>query len=228
MTRRRQHFHGFNKYPRTYDLALGVVIALASSGGTWIIGADRTYAIAALDRTAPVLLGRFSGRYGTPIAVNTMSGIMATIMMAIAILISEFASGGSIAALFGLVLGFTISTTTISYLFIFPTFLVLRHKYPDVYRPYKVPGGMLGAWIVTLLPLAYAAVATYFILIPVDVSSTGLDRLSYELTEFLALGAIFLLTVVFYVWGHAEKRNEDVVVDYNPAEGAEYRAGVGE
>src|SRR5581483_4843819 len=58
-----------------YLIALGVVIALASSGGTWIIGADRTYAIASLDRTAPVALGRFSGRYGTPIAVNTMSGI---------------------------------------------------------------------------------------------------------------------------------------------------------
>src|SRR5207244_602058 len=50
-------------------VALGIVFALASSGGTWIIGADRTYAIASLDRTAPVLLGRFSGRYGTPIAV---------------------------------------------------------------------------------------------------------------------------------------------------------------
>src|SRR6266566_4085688 len=107
-------------------VALGIVIALASSGGTWVIGADRTYAIAALDRTAPSLLGRFSGRYGTPIAVNTMTGIVATITMAIAILISEFVSGGSIGALFGLVLGFTISTTTLSYLFIFPTFLILR------------------------------------------------------------------------------------------------------
>src|SRR5579864_2893915 len=74
-------------------VALAIVIALASSGGTWVIGADRTYAIAALDRTAPALLGRFSGRYGTPIAVNTMTGITATIMMVIAISISEFATG---------------------------------------------------------------------------------------------------------------------------------------
>jgi len=138
-------------------VAIGVVIALASSGGTWIIGADRTYAIASLDRNAPVLLGRFSGKYGTPIAVNTMSGIVATLMMAAAISIAEFGSGGNIAALFGLVLGFTISTTTLSYLFIFPAYIILRYKYPNIRRPYKVPGGMLGAWIVTLLPLAYAA-----------------------------------------------------------------------
>lgn len=198
-------------------IALGVVIALASSGGTWIIGADRTYAMAALDRTAPVGLGRFSGKYGTPIAVNTMSGIVATVAMAAAIFISEFASGGNIATLFSLVFGFTISTTTLSYLFIFPAYLILRYKYPNVARPYKVPGGMLGAWIVTLLPLAYAAIASYFILIPTDdgVSSAGVSRLTYELTQFIPLAIIFLLCVVFYVWGHAEARNRDVVVDLN-------------
>src|SRR5229473_4135409 len=132
-------------------VALCIVIALASSGGTWVIGADRTYAIAALDRTAPSLLGRFSGRYGTPIAVNTMTGIVATITMAAAISITEFAtSGGNLAALFAVVIGFTISTTTLSYLFIFPSYLILRYKYPNVHRPYRVPGGMVGAWIVTL------------------------------------------------------------------------------
>jgi amino acid transporter len=211
-------------------VALGIVIALASSGGTWVIGADRTYAIAALDRTAPALLGRFSGRYGTPIAVNTMTGITATIMMVIAVLISEFVSGGSIGALFGIVLGFTISTTTLSYLFIFPAFLILRYKYPDVRRIYKVPGGMVGAWIVTLLPLAYAAVATFFILFPPDstISSSTLTRLTYELTQFIALGIIFLLTVVFYVWGQLEKRNQDVVVELNVAEGTEVVASSGE
>jgi len=212
-------------------VALGIVIALASSGGTWVIGADRTYAIAALDRTAPSLLGRFSGRYGTPIAVNTMTGIVATITMAIAILISEFISGGSIGALFGLVLGFTISTTTLSYLFIFPTFLILRYKYPHVRRTYRVPGGMVGAWIVTLLPFAYAAIASYFILIPTDstISSSTLTRTTYELTEFLALGLIFVLTIVFYVWGHMQASNRDVVVELHPGEGdVEVQAAAGE
>src|SRR5258708_22818394 len=122
-------------------IGVGVVIGLASSGGTWIIGADRTYAIAALDRTAPVFLGRFSGKYGTPVAVNTMSGIVATVAMFAAISITAFASGGSLSSLFGIVLGFTISTTTLSYLCIFPALLILRCKHPNVHRPYKVPAG---------------------------------------------------------------------------------------
>jgi amino acid transporter len=210
-------------------IALGIVFALASSGGTWIIGADRTYAIAALDRNAPKLLGRFSGRYGTPISVNTMSGIVATLAMFAAIIVSE-SGNGSIAVLFQLVLGFVISTTTLSYLFIFPSYLILRYKYPDIRRPYKVPGGMVGAWIVTLLPLTYAAVASYFILWPTDANVASVGRLTYELTQFIPLGIIALLTIVFYVWGQNESGNRDITVEMNLADMSETElsAGAGE
>jgi amino acid transporter len=193
-------------------VALGLVVAYASSGGTWLMGADRTYAVSALDRTAPRIFGRFSRKYGTPIAVNTMSGIMATIAVAAAIVVTAFGSG-SVTTLFALVLGFTLSTNTLAYLLIFPAFLILRYKYPDVPRTYRVPGGMPGAWIVTLLPFAYAAIASYFILIPSAsyVSKSGVDRSTYELTQFAPLAVIVLLTIVFYVWGQREKRNQDIL-----------------
>jgi len=209
---------------------LAIVLAVASSGGTWIIGADRTYAISSLDRTAPRFLGRFSGRYGTPIAVNTMSGIVATITMAAAISISEFAtSGGNLAALFTVVIGFTISTTTLSYLFIFPAYLILRYKYPNVHRPYTVPGGLVGAWIVTLFPFAFAAIGTIFILFPATISVAGINKTTYIVTQFVALAVIFALAIVFYVWGQLEKRNQDVVIELHPGEeGVEVQAAAGE
>ncbi len=202
--------------PVGWLVALAIVFGLASSGGSWVIGADRTYAISSLDRTAPSIFGRFSGRYGTPVFVNTMTGIVASIAMIAAVIITAFGSG-SIVLLFGLVLGFVISTTTLSYLFIFPSYLILRNKYPNVRRPYKVPGGMVGAWIVTLLPLAYAAVASFFILWPTDatVANNGVTRFTYEMTQFVPLAIIVLLTTVFYIWGHVEKTNRDVVVEFN-------------
>jgi len=209
-------------------VAIAIVLGLASSANSWIIGADRTYAIAALDRTAPSFLGRFSGKFGTPIVMNTMTGIAATITMIAAVLITAFGSG-SISTLFALVLGFVISTTVLSYLFIFPSFLLLRYKYPNVNRPYRVPGGMVGAWIVTLLPLAYAAIAGYFILIPTAATVAGysLTRVTYELTQFIPLVIILLLTTVFYIWGHAEKRNQDVVVEYNLQDNTEVQLSGG-
>jgi glutamate:GABA antiporter len=209
-------------------VAIAIVLGLASSANSWIIGADRTYAIAALDRTAPSFLGVFSGRFGTPIVMNTMTGIAASITMIAAVLVTAFGTG-SISTLFALVLGFVISTTVLSYLFIFPSFLILRYKYPNVHRPYKVPGGMIGAWIVTLFTLGYAAIAGYFILIPTaaTVSSYGLSRLTYESTQFLPLIIIVLLTTIFYIWGHAEKRNQDVVVEYDLQDNTEVSLGGG-
>lgn len=201
--------------PVGWIIALAFAIALASSGGTWIMGADRTYAISALDRTAPLVFGRFSGKYGTPIAVNLMSGIMATIAMVAAVLVNTYGQG-NIATLFGLVLGFVISTATIAYLFIFPSFLILRYKYPHVHRVYRVPGGMVGAWIVTLLAFAYALIAVVFILVP--GSTAPMDRLTYELTQFIPLAIIILLTIIFYIMGHSDKRNQDVFVNLHTGE----------
>jgi amino acid transporter len=208
--------------PLGWIVALAFALALASSGGTWIMGADRTYAISALDRAAPLLFGRFSGRYGTPIAVNIMSGIMATVAMVAAILVNAFGSG-NIASLFSIVLGFVISTATLAYVFMFPSFLILRYKYPQVPRVYRVPGGMVGAWIVAALPFAYALIAVIFILVP---SSTGkIDRLTYELTQFIPLALIVLLTLLFYILGHNDTRNQDMVVDLSTSESGVGGAG---
>src|SRR5947209_17997885 len=103
-----------------------------------------------------------------------MSGIMASVAMVAAILITRFGSG-SITTLFILVFGFVISTATLAYLFIFPSFLILRYKYPHVPRTYRVPGGMPVAWIVTVVPFAYAALTVFFILV---ASTTSFDRLT--------------------------------------------------
>ncbi len=195
-------------------IALAVIVALASSGGTWLMGADRTYAVTALDGAAPAALGRFSARYGTPLVTNLFSGIVATIAMVAAILVTAFGSG-TVMTLFTLVLGFTISTTALSYVFIFASYLILRYKYPTVPRPYRVPGGMVGAWVLTLLSIAYVAVAGYFTLIPTDntVSNAHLSRFTYELTQFIPILLVLLLAGVFYVLGQRELRQTSVVVE---------------
>jgi glutamate:GABA antiporter len=74
---------------------------------------------------------------------------------------------------------------------------------------------MIGAWIVTFLPMAYVGIACYFLLIPSDVylKNNHLDRLTFELTHFVPLVCIILLTIVLYAWGQRERQNRDVLVD---------------
>jgi len=105
----------------------------------------------------------------------------------------------------------------------FPTFLILRYKYPAVPRRYRVPGGLVGAWIVALLPMLYVGIACYFLLIPSDVylQNNNLDRLTFELTHFVPLACIIALTIVLYIWGQRERQNRDVLVDLSGSSGTE-------
>ena len=195
-------------------VALGFAISLFASAVTVLIAASRTYAIAALDRAAPLRLGHFSRTFGTPTAATVLSGMVATVTVIASMMLSAFGSG-NIETLFVQVLSVAISTALLAYLLMFPTFLILRYKYPAVPRRYRVPGGLVSAWIVTLLPMLYVGIACYFILIPTDVylQNNHLDRLTFELTHFVPLACIIVLTIVLYIWGQRERQNRDVLVD---------------
>ena len=138
--------------------------------------------------------------------------MVATITVVASIGLSAFGSE-SIGTLFVQVLGVAILTALLAYLLMFPTFLILRYKYPAIPRKYRVPGGLVGAWIVTLLPMAYVGIACYFLLIPSDVylQNNYLDRLTFELTHFVPLACIIVLTIVLYIWGQRGKQNRDEI-----------------
>ena len=63
--------------------AIVFIFALASAGTTWIMGSDRTEVVAADDGGGPRVLGRFSARFGTPVAMNLLSGVVSTMLAAI-------------------------------------------------------------------------------------------------------------------------------------------------
>jgi len=213
--------------------AVVFIFALASAGATWIMGADRAEAVASFDGGGPAILGRFSKRFGTPVGMNILSGIVATILMFAAFWIT----GGNSSRYFEAVLGLTISTTTISYLFIFPALIKLRYSRPDVKRPYRVPGGMAGAWICSLVPTFWALVATVFLLWPgLGVNWFGAggnpndslanlsfshERLQYELSQILPLLVIVAVGGVFYLLGR--KARQEVVTE--PITGIEAPVG---
>ena len=184
--------------------AIAFILALLSSGTTWVMGADRAQAMAALDGSAPRILGTFSARFGTPIAVNIMSGVIATLVMILAFVVSN----GNASKYFGAVLGLAISTTTISYLAIFPALIKLRRSHPHVHRPYSVPGGTIGVWLIGIVTTFFAFLATLGLLYPGFGTSTpdsslptGFGRSDYELTQILPLVVLFVVGVLFYVAG---------------------------
>ena len=208
--------------------AIGFIFALMSSGATWIMGADRAQAVACYDGAGPRILGQFSQRYGTPVAVNALSGIISSVFMILAFKLTN----GSTAQYFSAALGLAISTTTIAYLAIFPALYILRKKLPNVHRPYRAPFGDTGAFVISALTFGWAALATAALLWPglgqADpdsslpsgfapvVDSAGkvthaAQRWQYEVSQFVPLAVIITLGVVFYALGAPTRRKEVTV-----------------
>ena len=187
-------------------IAIGFIIALLSSGTTWIMGADRSQAVAGFDGAAPRFFGTFSKRWGTPIAVNLMSGVFSTIVMVLAFQLTS----GNAGKYFTVVLSLAISTTTISYLLVFPALVKLRYSHPHVPRPYRVPFGLAGAWICSILTTGWAALATVALLFPGFGTAhpdnslpTGFEhaRGAFEVSQFVPLAVLVALGVLFYAAG---------------------------
>ena len=200
----------FSVYGGAQDVLLGAMTlcfvgTLLTSGAVWMIGSDRILAVSAYDGAFPALFGKFNARFGTPVRVNVMSGIVATAFMVVAVA----AFSGASDAKFVVVLDIAISTTLISYLWIFPSAVKLRYAYGNVHRPYRVPSGRLGLWIAGGLTTFWVALGSWVAIFPGTLEQLfglgydfkdewGVDRATFEALTLGTLAVILLIALVGY------------------------------
>ena len=165
--------------------AVLVIVTLVGSGSVWLEGADRTQAIAALDGRT-----RLDGPlhcFGTPIAVNLSSGVVASAMCVLVFMVTK----GSLASFFAVMLALTISSTTLSYIFIFPALTILRRKYPTPTGRTGCRAGRLGAWAAVLITELFVIVTVITLVWPGAINalfgqsysieaSWGVSRMFFE------------------------------------------------
>src|SRR4029079_12787166 len=210
-------------------MAAGFILVLLSSGTTWLMGSDRTQAVAGYDVAAPRALGYSSSRYGTPIVVNFLSGTVSTIVMVLAFQLS----GGNAEKYFNAVLNVVLLFTTVSYLVIFPALIKLRYSHGHVYRPYKVPFGMVGVWVCGVLTTFWALFASVVGLFPGlgdggllndSALPEGFSRGTFELVVFIPLIVTLLVGILFYALG--AKTRSQVAPEHTEQEATDTAPGV--
>ncbi|MER5787681.1 APC family permease [Streptomyces sp. NPDC001980] len=184
--------------------AIMFILTVLSSGVTWIMGSDRALAVSGYDGAAPRFLGVISSRFGTPVRVNILSGLVSTGVL----ILAHQLTNGSAAKLFGAVLGLAVSTTLVSYLGIFPALPFLRRKYPDTPRPYRAPF----PWVISVVLTLLILFASVQLVAPgagdhwfgTDYKPDGwthAERGKYLLTELIPLVGFMLLGVLFWALG---------------------------
>jgi amino acid transporter len=191
-------------------MTIGFVVTLLTSGAVWMIGSDRILAVAAYDGAFLGYFGKFNAKLGTPVRVNVMSGVASSIFMILAV--AAFNSGAD--SKFLVVLTIAISTTLISYLWIFPAAVKLRFSHPHVRRPYRVPFGNAGLWIAGVLTTFWVALGSWVAVFPgtlekllgIDYDFKGTWGVSRGTYEALTLGTLAVI-LAFALIGYALSRS---------------------
>ncbi|HLB20180.1 MAG TPA: APC family permease, partial [Gaiellaceae bacterium] len=204
-------FHGVYggaAHPLLIIMTLCFVGALVTSGAVWMIGSDRIQAVASYDGAFFPFFGVFNKKLGTPVRVNVMSGIVSSAFCIVAL--AAFNGGAN--AKFVVVLDIAISTTLLSYLWIFPAALKLRYSHPHVHRPYVHPWGMRGIWVSTILTTVWIALGSWVAVFPDTLErlfgvgygfkdSWSVSQGTFEVLTLGTLAVIVVLGVIGYVAG---------------------------
>ncbi|HWT32435.1 MAG TPA: APC family permease [Microbacterium sp.] len=193
--------------PLMWVAAVLFVFVVLTQASAWMIASDRVQAAAAADGAFFRYFGKFSPRLGTPVRMNMLSGIVATVFCIAATLLLN----GSTSDVFSVVLTVAISTLLLSYLVIFPTIVTLRRKFPDAPRPFRVPGGKTGVWVCAVIIYAWVLLGSWVAVFPGTIENVlgidygfrdvwGVDRGTFELFTVGTLVVIGVLALVGYFW----------------------------
>ena len=196
-------------------MTLCFVGALVTSGAVWMMGSDRIQAVASYDGSFIPFFGVFNRKLGTPVRVNVLSGIAASVFCIAGIYLLRNASTANA---FTVVLDIAISTTLISYLWIFPAALKLRYTHPNVPRPYRHPWGMPGIWISTVLVTGWILLGSWVAVFPDTLErlfgvpytfkdSWGVSQAKFEVLTLGTLVVIVVVGLIGYGVGGSVRRN---------------------
>ncbi len=122
-------------------IAVLIIIGTLSSVSAWIIGPTRGL-YTAIDDSKHFAWLDYKNRYGAPSHILLLQG---GIFM---VLCSFFITMPSINSSYWILSAMTAQLALLVYLFMFSAAIVLRYKYPDHKRAYRIPGGMIGIYLV--------------------------------------------------------------------------------
>ncbi len=171
-------------------LGLGFLYACLANVVTWSLGANRVIAAAALEGLAPAFFGRLHPTRGTPQAAFLAMGVVGSALLAGNALFSQDAAN-----VFWLTFRLASLCFLVPYLLVFPAFLRLRARQPDVVRPYRLPGGPLAARLASLSCLACVAAAGVLFFAPTPGSADPWGEFAWLLGQTLVTLLLGLLLV---------------------------------
>ena len=153
-------------------VALLFLITLFGNMISWSMGVNSTAAYAADRGDMPAVFARRSKRNGMPVGSALTSGIVASLVCMLGIVIERVSPDSS---LFWSFFALNLVMLLLSYVPVFPAFLKLRRSDPATPRPFRVPGspGFL-KWL-AYVPMVLILVSIVFTAVPLSLDKQTLS-----------------------------------------------------
>jgi amino acid transporter len=123
--------------PMAVLITLGGVVSLAA----WLIGPAKGLGIVAEEGNMPPLFDR-TNKYGAPVAVHIIQAVIGSIISHLYVFLP------SVNQAYWILSAMTVELLCIVYVLVFASVIKLRYSQPNTPRPFKIPGGMAGIWLV--------------------------------------------------------------------------------
>ncbi len=193
-----QAFEAFFK-PFNMSWIVPLIATLTAIGAfalinTWVIGPAKAFMVTARNGDLPPVLQKVNGNYA-PASILILQAIVGSLLAFLFVLMPN------VNASYWIITALTSQLYTIIYILMFAAAIRLRYSRPDVERPYKVPGGIIGLWIVAGIGLVGSLLILIVGFFPPSQIATG----SLMFYEAFLFGGIILFTLIPFVIYHFRK-----------------------
>jgi glutamate:GABA antiporter len=123
--------------PMAVLITIGGVVSLAA----WLIGPAKGLGVVAEEGNMPPVFNR-TNKYGSPVAVLVVQALIGTFISLLYVFLP------SVNQAYWILSAMTVELLCIVYILVFASLIKLRYTKPDAPRPFKIPGGIPGIWII--------------------------------------------------------------------------------
>ncbi|MDP8217145.1 MAG: APC family permease [Candidatus Theseobacter exili] len=187
-------------------------IAILTAGGgvamlsTWIVGPTKGLLATSKDGSIPPFFQR-TNRYGMPTNILLVQAGIVSLFSLVFLLMPTVSSS------FWILTVLTAQVYLIMYILMFISAIKLKYSQPDTPRSYKVPGGIMGMWLIGGTGTISSLFAIFMGFWPPKQIDTIQELVFYELFLFLGIAVLCLPPFVLYAlrkteWAKDVKKQE--------------------
>lgn len=182
----------FAKFDNTWmlpSIVVAIIIGTIGCISAWIIGPTKGLLVAAQEDNLPKIFA-YTNKKGVPVTILILQGCVVSLLSLLYILLP------TVETAYVLLTQLTAILALLMYVLMFTAAVRLRYKKPNIDRPYRIPFGNVGIWVVGLL----GGVSSFFGMclgfVPPSQVITG-DPLTYKL--LLIGGVLVFCAPAFFI-----------------------------